>query len=152
MSKSKKTSKLKALKHFYAVHRSEMKKRSTKYCRRRKKRIASRQYRVKCLRELEAKPYIDLQAPINFSLIENTNEVIEYINNGRDLLHKKEKINLNIENVDKLTSDAIALLAACANDTNFTKGGRLKGNAPSNPQLKKLFFESGFYRFVSTSL
>ena len=51
---------------------------------------------------------------------QNTNEVVAYINECKSFLHKKEKVVIDIENVQNLSPDAIALLVACANDPHFS--------------------------------
>lgn len=93
-----------------------------------------------------------MTAPLNFSLIDNTEEVLAYMTNCRTLLHEEKKVFVDIENVTNITPDAIAYLVACTNDSRYRGRGQVQGNTPSNPLLSKLFAESGFYNFVNTSL
>ena len=129
-----------------------MKRRRASFKRKRFRRVLLRKNDIEIKREIAQKKEIVKISPSNFSIIDNTNEVINYINECRSLLHQKEKIIIDIESVENLTPDAIALLAACANDEKFRgKYGQILGNAPKLPHLKKLFLESGFYNYVNSS-
>lgn len=132
--------------------RSEMKRRHKKYRLHRLHRMQSKKKILDIRRTVQSKESYNLVAPRNFSFVDNTIEVLRYINKCKKLLHKRERVVCNIEDVNNITSDAIALLVACANDENFRgKYGLIEGNAPQKPQLRKLFLESGFYNFVNTS-
>ena len=92
---------------------------------------------------------ISKPAPTNFSFVDNTNEMIGYINDCRETLHKNKKIKIDISQIEYLSSDAITLLVANVNDKGFTgRYGQIVGNAPENKELAKLFVESGFYQHV----
>jgi len=96
------------------------------------------------------KPYTNHPAPNNFSFIKNTNEVLKYFIDAEKLFKKKHKLNLNIDDIDDLTPDAISLLVASINDRDFHHNSGYKGDAPKKPELKKIFRESGFYNFVKS--
>ena len=148
----RKTKRYKSLKHQLSRERAEMKKRHLPSKRRRRVRLSIRRQDIVNRNLVNGKKPINKVSPDNLSLVDNTNAVIEYINDCKVLLHKKEKVVMDIENVQNLSPDAIALLAACANDANYSgKYGKLSGNAPKEPRLLKLFAESGFYKFVSSS-
>ena len=98
-----------------------------------------------------AKPYISHKAPNNMSLIDNTDEVLEYFKTAETLFKNKEKIEFDIKKISNLTPDTITLMIANLNDSNYTRSGKFKGEAPTDPKLRKLFIESGFYNFVATS-
>lgn len=141
--------KLKALRHQRARERAEIKKRSRSQKRRRNKRLLQRKADINIRKAIKQKPNISQTAPSNFSLIDNPDEVIAYINDCKKLLHEKEKVTIDIANIQTLTSDAIALLVACADDPHFRgKYGELSGNAPKDTKLRTLFVESGFYNYV----
>lgn len=142
----------KTLKHQVNRTRTEMWKHSLKYKRRRKNRLLLRRNDFIVRSNVEKKTEIYKTSPSNFSFVDNTDAVISYINECKQLLHNKEKVVIDIEKVENMSPDAIALLAACANDSSFSgKYGRISGNAPRDTKLNKLFIESGFYRFVSSS-
>jgi hypothetical protein len=66
-------------------------------------------------------------------------------------MRHRENIIFDIANVDVLTADTIALLVASIKDIDFTHGSNYSGNAPTKPDLLKLFTESGFYSHVRTN-
>jgi len=94
------------------------------------------------------KPFTDHPAPSKFSFIHNTNAVLKYFIDAEKLFKEKHKLNLNIDEIEVLTPDAISLLVASINDNDFHHNSGYKGDAPKKPELKKIFKESGFYNFV----
>ena len=91
------------------------------------------------------------KAPADMSFIDNTNEVLEYFDEARELFKEKKSVEFDIKHITNLTPDTITLMIAKIQDPNFTKNGQVQGQAPTKPKLKKLFLESGFYNFVATS-
>lgn len=149
--KYKKRQDIKRLRHHLKRMRRTMKRRSKNYKLRRKHRLENRKKGLIAYRRWESKEYLEQEVPNNFSFIDNTNEVLGYFMKCKLLLHNKEKIQCDLSHITALSSDAIALLAACANDETFLgKKGRIRGNAPTNPELLKLFIESGFYNHVKS--
>lgn len=129
-----------------------MRRNSKKYKLHRKHRLENRKRGLIAQRIWENKDYTNLEAPKNFSFIDNTNEVLEFFIKCKSLLHKKEKVQCDLSHITSLSSDAIALLAACANDESFLgKRGSIRGNAPKDPVLLRLFIESGFYNHVKSA-
>lgn len=126
---------------------------------RRTKRWKKRKYNAKLhrakktqsIQRYQQKPYEDVEAPKKFNFIDNTDEVLEYLERCRNAFKEKRKVNFNIEDIEELTPDAINLLIASINDPKFTFNGSYIGNAPKNLKLKKLFTASGFYNFVNSS-
>ena len=149
---TKKSKRLKQLKHQQSRQRAEMKKRGDNYRKRRAYRLYLRRNRLTTRREVANKPYTPVVAPECFSFIDNTEASLKYLEECRLLLHKNENINCDISKVKTLTPDAIALLVACTNDLKFRGNyANIKGNAPEDKFANKLFVESGFYKFVNTS-
>lgn len=140
---------LKALRHQLAQQRAEMKKRRASFKRRRQGHIFARKVEMQTIQKVvKAKP-INKEAPKNFSFIDNTNEMIGYLNDCKNTLHKDKKITIDISQIETISTDAIALLVACVNDNAFSgKYGQYIGNAPQKRELTKLFVESGFYQYV----
>ncbi len=126
-------------------------KRHTKKWRNRKNnRKLTRQYAsIKKIRQSKKKP-LSLYAPKNFSLIDNTDEVLAYFDNARETLKKENNIIIDISSVDVLTPPTVALMIANINDKKFFFDSHISGNAPVKPELRKLFTESGFYDHVNT--
>lgn len=129
-----------------------MKKRRSSFRRKRFRRLLLRKNDIEIQRQIALKKPIEKKAPYNFSLIDNTSECIKYLNDCKKLLHKKEVIYIDIEQVINITPDAIALLAACTNDESFRgRYGQIQGNAPKDRTLSRMFIESGFYNFVNSN-
>ena len=125
-------------------------KRRSKKWKKRKKENKNRKVQGINTNSLESKPTSDHKAPKIFSFINNTEEVLEYFISAEKLFKKKIKLNLNIDEIEVLTSDAIALLVASINDVEFHHNSGYVGDAPKKPELKKMFKESGFYKFVKS--
>ena len=104
---------------------------------------------LKYVEELK-KPTINHDAPINFSFVHNPDEVLNYLSEAKAYLKAKNKVGFNISKIEILTPDAIALLIANLNDAEFHFKSGFIGNAPNNPELNKLFVQSGFYNFVKS--
>lgn len=95
-------------------------------------------------------PIIPITAPTNFSLINNTEETINYFNKAHTQLKKKNRILFDISGVTTLTTDAIAVQIAKIKDHKFHFNSGILGNAPTDENLNKLFLQSGFYEYVNT--
>lgn len=102
-------------------------------------------------RTVNTKPQIiAIQAPLNFSLINNTEATIEYFNRAHYQLKKKNQILFDISEVTTITTDAIAVQIAKIKDEKFHFRSGIFGNGPKDENLKKLFLQSGFYEYVNT--
>jgi hypothetical protein len=97
------------------------------------------------------KPIQNIPAPTEFSLINNTEAVLEYFKIAREYLKEGYPIRFDISKINSLTPDAIILQIARIKDEKFHNKNGIAGNAPDDPKLKKLFMESGFYNYVNTS-
>lgn len=154
---SNKSKNLKHLKHQKAKHRAEMKKKGYNYRKKRKNKLYLRKGKIITKQiivkdKVAQKPYTQVVAPDYFSFIDNTEATLKYLNECRILLHKNENITFDISKVKKLSPDAIALLVACTNNPKFRGNyANIRGNAPKDKLAKKLFTESGFYKYVNTS-
>jgi hypothetical protein len=97
------------------------------------------------------KPIQNIEAPQEFSLINNTDNVLAYFKEAREFLSEGYPINFDISNINSLTTDAIILQIARIKDERFHAKTTIHGNAPLNPDLKELFLQSGFYEYVKTN-
>lgn len=137
---------------YHKIRSRYQKKRQTKKWRLKKKRaLLNKNSKITAYKNYVAKPYTEHSAPLNMSFIDNTDEVLAYFNEAKELFNKKEKIDFDIKNITHLSPDTITLMIANLNDPNFTKGGKYRGTAPKDKKLEKVFTESGFYNFVATS-
>tara|TARA_B100001287_G_scaffold69292_1_gene57020 strand:+ start:663 stop:1673 length:1011 start_codon:yes stop_codon:yes gene_type:complete len=99
----------------------------------------------------ERKPVQNIEAPKEFSLINNTEEVLEYFKRARYFLQQGYPIRFDISGVSTLTPDAIALQIARIKDRHFHKNSGIMGNSPNDPELRNLFDQSGFYNHVNSN-
>lgn len=97
------------------------------------------------------KPTINIKAPKVFSLIENTEEVLNYLEAARKALNNGNPVRFDISEIEILTTDAIALLIAHIKDENFHQRSGIMGNSPNDQKLRELFLQSGFYNYVITN-
>lgn len=131
--------------------RYQAKRQSAKWkARKKRRRLIAETKKIKKRKQVKKKP-IPLASPKNFSLIQNTDEVLGYFELARKHLNKDDNVTLDISNVETLTPDSVALMVASINNEQFMGDGIITGNAPTKPDLKKLFTESGFYEHVRTN-
>lgn len=128
-----------------------IKNRAKKALRRKRRKLGKAKKQRLILTALNEKVQTRKIAPVNFSLINNTEEVIGYFKDISKNFAKRQQVAFDLENVENLSTDAIALLIAKVKDLNFTRGLHISGNAPKKTSLKKLFDDSGFLDHVSSS-
>lgn len=98
---------------------------------------------------------IEFKAPLNFSIINNAEETIRFFNDIIAFITNQQnfgkRIHIDISQLTNLTIDALMYLLAIVNNMNenFKNRFSFSGNAPKNPEIRKLFTESGFYSFVN---
>lgn len=124
-------------------HRDSYKKRKANRKRYRRTIWMNEQKKIKIL----SNPFEKIKAPEHFSLIENTNQVVKYINDCKEYIKQGKNVEWDISDVNIFTPDAITLFAACFNDPNYKKC-LMRGNHPKNDEVRKIFVESGFHDFV----
>jgi hypothetical protein len=98
----------------------------------------------------DSEKYEIVNIPSVFSLINNTEEVLKFFKNVGNLFANRKQLHFNLEDVDELTPDAIALLVAKLKDDRFTRGLKSRGNLPKNNDLRRIIEESGFFEHVSS--
>lgn len=93
-----------------------------------------------------------LEAPNNFSLINNTEEVLSYLNKANELRTRGKNIYFNLRNIEKITPETIALFLANFKNKSYNGDLKIKIGAsfPSNPDVSDIFINSGFYEHVPT--
>lgn len=98
------------------------------------------------------KKHKNLPSPPNFSFINNTEKVIDYLNLAEKTIRERKQIIFDISEITDLTPDAITLLIAKINHKKFNRGIQIQGNAPKNEQLRTIFIESDFYSYVHSKI
>lgn len=133
--------------YYLSRARYQAKRRKKFWVDRKKKNSKFRYIELQRLLKNIRKSKIDHIAPVNFSFIENTQEVLTYFNQLTEFVNEGQPVNLNIKDITNLTPDTIILVIAKLKEKR-SKGIILSGNAPDQPDLHKMFLESGLYNFV----
>lgn len=100
---------------------------------------------------------INITAPDEFSIINNTEETYEYFNELVNHIKEKKYATLfyfKMKNVKKLTVDAIIYTLAIQRNINEYKQIKFRyiGDRPDNNEMYEYLKESGFFNFVNTKL
>jgi hypothetical protein len=98
----------------------------------------------------KARKFVNVEAPANFSLVDNPIGVIAYFSKVHDILSSRRPATFDLRAVQTMTPDAIALLVASVNSTWFKKGSRVAGNKPLDAKAALMFDQSGFWDHVSS--
>lgn len=91
---------------------------------------------------------IPMQAPDDFSLINNAEDTLRYFSEVHEQLKSNKRVLFDVSKIKTLTTDAIAVLIAKIKDGKFNCNSGTMGNEPLDENLKKLFTQSGFYDYV----
>lgn len=89
--------------------------------------------------------YKTIKAPIQFSLIYNTQETIEFFNTIVELQKTKKKVFIKLDEVNQIDYSAIVALLAIMIDFKTKKIG-FNGNFPKNQESNILLVKSGFFQ------
>ncbi|MGN6212239.1 hypothetical protein [Parafilimonas sp.] len=128
----------------------ELKRRSKQWKRKKAYRKWLRKNFIYNTFQQQSKEFENHPAPENYSFIQNTNAVLKYFDEAIKMFEVKKNINFDISKIKNLTPDAIALHVSFIKKTSIVKNCLASGNYPDNPELNKLFTQSGFQRFVLT--
>lgn len=129
--------------YFNIRSRRELKRRRTKKTRGKKE--------GRILTPINSNHFKSMSAPVDFSLVGNTDLVLGYFKEVSQHISERVQIEFDLSKIENLTPDAIALLVAKVNDLNFTRGLTVQGNKPEKQELKRIFEESGFLDHVKSA-
>lgn len=88
-----------------------------------------------------------IRAPRCLSLIENTEQVLRFINRLSTCYEKKKKVFVVLKNTKRITGDALVLLLS--NVVEFKASGiEFNGNKPKEPKVAKQVESSGFFKIL----
>jgi len=90
--------------------------------------------------------FIPKKAPSNFSFAENTEAVLQYLEELKVLFKRRQNVLINLKEVTNLTNDAIVLLLSFVKNPKITNGVMIRGNYPKDDRLRKIFVESGVFK------
>ena len=85
------------------------------------------------------------KAPANFSFIENTEAVLQYLEELKALFRQRKNVLINLKDITNLTNDAIVLLLSFVKNPKIVNGVTIRGNYPKDEKLRKIFVESGVF-------
>lgn len=92
-----------------------------------------------------------IQVPSNFSIINNPSEMLECFTLIHNCIKSGKDIYLDVCNVESLTFDAILYtLSRIDYYRRIHPHLTFRGNTPSDSYCKKLFVDSGFFKFVTS--
>jgi hypothetical protein len=122
----------------YLRARQEAQERSAK---RRKRRA---QFIRKTLKPIVERRFRTLSAPSDFSMVQNPDATITYLNSVR-FYSSKYNLILDLSAVQLLTADAVAALVATLAPLN-REGVLIRGHSPTVPAAQNILVGSGFYQ------
>jgi hypothetical protein len=111
-------------------------------------RISRGPTRARVVPHQHQKRFLQLHVPTNFSLIQNPNEVVTFLNQVKALA-KKSNLMLDLTRVTEMSTEAIAALIAVM--TNVRDYAHVRGNHPENPEMRELLSQSGFFSHVAST-
>lgn len=112
--------------------------------------------RIKHAIKIKNTKTVEFNTPSNFSLIDNTVETLEFLNNIKKECKKNSKerfkIHINHTNVEEVTNDALMYLLAIINNLHLysDKLVVIQGKKPNNESARNEFISSGFYELLET--
>ena len=89
--------------------------------------------------------FTNKKAPANFSFIENTEAVLQYLDELKALFRQRKNVLINLKDITNLTNDAIVLLLSFVKNPKIVNGVIIRGNYPKDEKLRKIFVESGVF-------
>jgi hypothetical protein len=89
--------------------------------------------------------FTNKKAPTNFSFIQNTEAVLQYLDELKALFRQRKNVLINLKDISNLTNDAIVLLLSFVKNPKIVNGVLIRGNYPKDEKLRKIFVESGIF-------
>lgn len=91
--------------------------------------------------------YKHIKAPVNFSLIQNVKETLEFIAEIEECFVKRQRVFINLKYVEFIAHGAIVILLAKL--VHFkTHNIPFNGNFPRNINVRNTLTNSGFFRYL----
>ena len=105
-------------------------------------------YRWPLKRDTKNISYTSMDAPTNFSILDNRNSIIEYFNTIKRMLNQKEYTRMSLREVTSIDLPTLCLLGAFMLDRN-TKSEYLEVTSPfSNSAAYRFFKEAQFENMI----
>lgn len=93
-----------------------------------------------------------IEGGTNFTLFDNPDNVLDIVNRldkYKKSTNRIRNIRIDLSNIEKIDIAAISFLLAKVNELSRTQRIRIWGDTPSNPDCKKIFFDSGFLDYMT---
>ena len=95
---------------------------------------------------------VAIDVPSNFSLIDNSEEMLSFFHDVGIYVEKDRDIFFNMATIEKMTTDAILyMLSQFQYYKQRHKKYKISGNVPKNDECRNIFVGSGFYKYVRAS-
>ncbi|MCL2441597.1 MAG: hypothetical protein FWD14_07630 [Treponema sp.] len=94
---------------------------------------------------------ITVDAPLIFSIVNNTQETLEFFENVEKIGYVKRQLFINIKQVKEISPESILYLLLFLEKMRKANKIKISGNAPADEKCRKIFLNSGFYDFVDSS-
>jgi len=139
----------KSIQRQYIRAKYQFKRRTKKWKKRKAYNKLLRRLQIHKHIERNNKGIVNLEAPTNFSFVDNSEEVVKYFNRVKENVESDQPVSIDISKITHLSPDIIILQIAVLKDKKSMRVG-IHGNAPEDPNLRKIFIESGLYNFVNS--
>lgn len=135
-------------------------KRWKKKLKRQKKRKANHRFNVKqqhhdgkhLIRNLSKNRKNILRADGQFSIRNNPNETMQFLDGIQTSFLKDMPVYVDISNIQDMTVDALLYLLALIDNMKYKKiPFHVAGNLPRDTEVRKIFIQSGFLNYVKTN-
>jgi hypothetical protein len=107
-------------------------------------------YTIRHAKKKDRRAIASLHVPRVFSLIQNPEEVIQFLNRI-EALSRAQHLSLKLEEVETLTPDAVAVLVATIKNELVDRGTRFQGDQPVAEKPRETLLESGFFDHVHSA-
>lgn len=89
-----------------------------------------------------------LPCPVNFSFVENPEEILAYFAKAGNHLRRGRDVTIDLRDTERLSVDAIVLLLAHVGNPHYLRGRDIAGTVPLRKDLRKFLIDSGFFEHV----
>ncbi len=86
-----------------------------------------------------------LVAPQIFSLMDNSDEMIDFLDELVSTTRRGKDVYVDLSGIKQLSQDGILALLSRTHDPKFSYGRNVSGAEPDQPELQRIFKESGVY-------
>ena len=101
--------------------------------------------------QIEKQEFTTVLAPDNFSFVNNTLEIVQFIDTLSKLFDQRKRVFIDMKNVSNLSFDALVVLLSIMVNFKTHRIG-FNGNFPKSKAAKDLLLESGFFHYLYKEL